>query len=75
MSLHIALAAEIHLAEEFVLKLWFAINVEQSVIIQVIRSLTESNMEDQIILIIIIICIIMPLLCSVVKHFFISFQF
>jgi hypothetical protein len=51
ISLHIALAAETHLAERLTLKLWLTTKVEKSLILlEGIRKLTVSNMEEQLIL-------------------------
>jgi hypothetical protein len=51
ISLHIALAAETHLADGLTLKLWLTTKVEKSIIIlEGIRKLTVSNMEEQVIL-------------------------
>jgi hypothetical protein len=51
ISLHIALAAETHVAGGLTLKLWLTTNVENSLILlEVIRKLTLSNMEEKLIL-------------------------
>jgi hypothetical protein len=51
MSLQKTLVSEKHLAEGLTLKLWLTINVEQSpIIVAGTRIMTESNMEEQLIL-------------------------
>jgi hypothetical protein len=51
VSLHIALAAEIHVADGLTLKLWLTTNVENSLILlEGIRKLTLSNMEEKVII-------------------------
>jgi hypothetical protein len=49
ISLHIALAAETHLAEGLTLRLWLTTKVEKSLILlEGIRKLTVSHMEEQL---------------------------
>jgi hypothetical protein len=51
VSVHVALAAKTHLSEGLTLKLWLTTKVEKSLILlEGIRKLTVSNMEEQLIL-------------------------